>query len=99
MLYEGIQHVRMFRVAYPSRHNHLPDDLNEESVMSLGITICDTLRQMLTNNILLYILYRVCIKSTHSNNINNVRKKEEFHILLLLLRKKLNIIIPIKFQF
>ena len=55
MLYEGIQHAMMFRVAYPSRPNHLPDDLNEESVISLGITICDTLRQRLPNNILLYI--------------------------------------------
>ena len=53
---------------------------------------------MLTNNILLYILYRVCVKSTHSNNINNVRKKEKFHLLLLLLRWKSNIIIPIKVQ-
>ena len=70
----------MFRVSYPSRPNHLPHDLNEESVISLGIAICDTLRQMLTNNILLYTLYRVCIKSTYSNNINNVRKKEKFHL-------------------
>ena len=30
---------------------------------------------MLPNNILLYTLYRVCIKSTHSNNINNVLKQ------------------------
>ena len=67
MLYEGVQHARMFRVSYPSRPNHLPDDLNEESVIILGITTCDTLRQMLTNNILLYILYMICIKSKHSN--------------------------------
>ena len=87
MLYEGIQHERMFRVSYPSRPKHLPDDLNEESVVSIGIAICNTLRQMLPNNILLYILYRVCIKSTHSNNINNVRKKEKFHLLLLLLKE------------
>ena len=53
---------------------------------------------MLTNNILLYILYRVCINNTHSNNINNVRNKEKFHLLLLLLRLKLNSIIPIKIQ-
>ena len=86
MLYEGIQHVRMFRVSYTSRPNYLPHDLIEESAMSLRITICDTLRQMLTNNILLYILYKVCIKSTHSNNINNVRKKENLYLLLLLLR-------------
>ena len=86
MLYEGIQHARMFRVSYPSRPNHLPDDLNEESVISLGIIIYDTQRQMLTNNIVLYILYMVCIKSKHSNNINNVRKKEKIHLLLLLLK-------------
>ena len=53
---------------------------------------------MLINNILLYILYRVCVKSTHINDINNVRKKEKFHLLLLLLRLKLNSIIHIKFQ-
>ena len=49
-------------------------------------TICDTLTQMLKNNILLYNLYKVCKKSTHSNHINNVIKKEKFHMLLLLLR-------------
>ena len=86
MLYKGIEHPRMFRVSYPSRPNHLLADLNEKSVVSLGIITCDTLRQMLPNNILLYILYMVCIKSTHSNNINNVRKKAKFHLLLLLLR-------------
>ena len=53
MLYEGIQHARIFRVAYPSRPNHLLDDLNEESVVSLGITTCDTPRQMLYY----YVLY------------------------------------------
>ena len=36
----------------------------------------------------------VCIQSKYSNNINNVRKKEKFYLLLLLLREKLNIIIP-----
>ena len=76
MLYEGIQHEKMFRISYLSIPNHLTDKINEESVISLGITICDTLRQMLTNNTLLYILYKVCIKSTPSNIINNVRKKE-----------------------
>ena len=81
-----MQHARMFRVAQPSIPNHLPNDLNEESVMSLRITICNTLRKMLIDNILLYVLYRACIKGTHSNNINNVRKKEKFHLLLLLLR-------------
>ena len=87
MLYKGIYHARMLRVFYPSRPNHLHDDLNKEIVISVGIIICDTLRQMLPNNILLYILYRVCIKSAPSNNINNVRKKEKFHLLLLLLRE------------
>ena len=86
MLYEGIQHARMIRVSYPGRPNHLPDDLNEESVVSLRITICDAPRQMLTKVILLCILYMVCIKNKYSNNINNVRKKKKFHLLLLLLR-------------
>ena len=86
MLYKGIEHARMFRVSYPSRPNHLLDDLNEEIVVSLRITICDALRQMLTDVILLCILYMVCIKNKYSNNINNVRKKEKFHLLLLLLR-------------
>ena len=48
MLSKEIQHAMMFRVSYPSRANHLRDDLNEESVISLGITISDTLIQMLT---------------------------------------------------
>ena len=38
------------------------------------------------------------IKSKHSKNINNVRKKEKLHLLLLLLKRKLNIIIPTKVQ-
>ena len=79
MLYEGIKHARIFRVSLPSIPNHLHDDLNEKSVISLGITICDTLKQMLTNNILLYILYRVCIKTTPSNNVNNVRRKSSIY--------------------
>ena len=87
MLYKGIQHARMFRVDYPCRPNHLPDNLNKESVISLGIIIYDTQRQMLTNNILLYILYMACIKSKHGSNINNVRKKENIHLLLLLLKE------------
>ena len=86
MLYEGIHHARMLRVAYPSRPNHLPDDLNEESVIILRITICDTPRQMLTNVILLCLLYMVCIKIKYNNNTNIMRKKEKFHLLLLLLR-------------
>ena len=41
----------------------------------------------------------VCTKSKHTNNINNVRKKEKLHLLLLLLKEKLNSIIPTKVQF
>ena len=40
----------------------------------------------------------VCIKSKHSNNINNIRNKERLHLLLLLLKEKLNSIIPTKVQ-
>ena len=83
MLYEGIQHAR---VAYPSRPKHLPDDLNEESFVSLRIPICDAPRKMLKTIILLCILYMICIKIKYSNNINNMRKKKKFHLLLLLLR-------------
>ena len=79
MLYEGIQHVRMFRVSWPSRPNGILDELNKGSVVSLGITTCDTPRKMLTNVILLCIFY---IQNNYSNNINN----EKFHLLLLLLR-------------
>ena len=44
---------------------------------------------MLTNNILLYILYRACLKSIHSNNINNVRKKEKFHFITIITKIKI----------
>ena len=58
MLYEGIQHARMFRVSYPSRPNHLHDELNEECVISLGIIIYDTQIQMLTNKyIIIYFIH------------------------------------------
>ena len=86
MSYNGIQHARMFRVSYRSRPHHLPADLNEKGVVILRIITCDTPRQMITNVILLCILYMVCIKITYSNNINNMRKKEKLHLLLLLLR-------------
>ena len=76
--------------------NHLLDDLNEESVISLGIIVYDTQRHMLTNVILLYILYMLCINNKHSNNINNERKKEKLNLLLLLLRENFNSIIPTK---
>ena len=58
MLYEEIQHARMFRVVWPSRPNHLHDDLNEESVVSLGITICDVPRKMLSKcYIIMYFIH------------------------------------------
>ena len=53
---------------------------------------------MLTNNILLYISYMVCIKSKHSNNINNIRKKEKYPSIIIITNRKLNIIIPTKVQ-
>ena len=59
--------------------------LNEEVSLSLGIMVYDAQRQILTNVILLCILYMACIKNKYSNNINNMRKKEKFHLLLLLL--------------
>ena len=85
MLYDRIQHARMFRVSYPSRPNHLPDDLNEESVISPGIIVYDAKRQMVTNVILLCILYMICIKNKYSNNINGERKKEKLHPLLFII--------------
>ena len=62
MLYEGIQHASMFRVSSPSRPKHLPNDLNEESVISLGIIKYDSQRQMLTNFIFLYWFIHVMYK-------------------------------------
>ena len=53
MLYKGIQHARMFRVAYPSIPNHLLVYLNEEVSLSPGIMVYDAQRKMLTNVILL----------------------------------------------
>ena len=97
MLYKGIKHARMFRVSYPSIPNHLLNDLNEESVISLGIIVYDTQRHMFKKIILLYILYMLCIKNKHSNNINNERNKEKLHLLLLLIREKIDSTIPTKF--
>ena len=37
-------------------------DLNEEVSLSLGIMVYDSQRQMLTNFILLCILYMICIR-------------------------------------
>ena len=61
-------------------------ELNEEVSLKLGIMVYDVQRQMLTNVILLCILYTICINNKYSNNINNTRKKEKSHLLLLLLR-------------
>ena len=44
----------------------------------------DSQIQMLTNVIILCILYMVCIKNKYSNNIDNVRKKEKIHPLLFI---------------
>ena len=44
---------------------------------------------MLPNNILLYILYKVCIKSTDSNKINNVRKKEKVPSIIIITKIKI----------
>ena len=62
-------------------------DLNEEVSLSLGIMVYDAQRQMLTNVILLCILYMVCIR------INIViilmikeRKKSSIHYYLLFKR-------------
>ena len=87
MLYKGIQHTAMFRVSYPSIPNHILDDLNAESVISLGITTCDTPIQLLANFILLCILYMLCIKNKYSSNIINVRNKENLHSLLFITKR------------
>ena len=46
----------------------------------------DSQIQMLTNVILLGILYMVCIKNEYSNNINDERKKEKLHPLLFIIK-------------
>ena len=50
-------------------------DLNEEVSLSLGIMVYDAQRQMLTNVIILCILYMACIKNKYSNNINDEKKE------------------------
>ena len=40
----------------------------------------------------------VCIKSKHSNNINKVRKKGKAPSIIIITKRKLNIIIPVKVQ-
>ena len=47
--------------------------------------VYDAQRQMLTNVILLCILYMVCIKNKYSNNINDEIKKEKLHPLLFII--------------
>ena len=60
-------------------------DFNEEVSLSIGIMVYDAWRQMLTNVILLCILYMGCIKNKYSNNINDERKKENLHPLLFII--------------
>ena len=76
----------MYSLVY-LKPNHLRDDLNEESVISLGIIIHDSQRQMLTNVILLCILYMLCITNKYSNNINDKRKKGKLHPLLFIIKR------------
>ena len=45
--------------------------------------VCDAQRQMLTNVILLCILYIGCVKNKYNNNINDERKKSPIHYYLL----------------
>ena len=49
--------------------------------------VYDAQRQMLTNFILLRILYIVCMKNKYSNNINDERKKENLHPLLFIIKR------------
>ena len=49
--------------------------------------VYDAQRQMLTNVILLCILYIVCIKNKYSNNINDEIKKEKLHPLLFIIKR------------
>ena len=44
-------------------------------------------RQMLTDVILLCILYMVCIKNKYSDNINDERKKGKLHQLLFIIKR------------
>ena len=49
--------------------------------------VYDAQRQMLTNVILLHILYMVCIKNKYINNINVEIKKEKLHPLLFIIKR------------
>ena len=48
--------------------------------------VYDAQRQMLTNVILLCILYMVCIENKYSNNINNEINKEKICPLLFIIK-------------
>ena len=52
---------------------------------------------MLTNNILLYILQIVCVKSKHSSNINSKKQGKDPPVIIIT-KRKLNLIIPTKDQ-
>ena len=59
-------------------------DLNEEVSLSLEIMVYDAQRQMLTNVIILCILYMVCIKNKYSKILMmKERKKSSTHYYLL----------------
>ena len=60
-------------------------DLNDKVSLSIGIMVYDSQRQMLTNVILLCILYMVCIQNKYTNNINDERKKEKLRPLLFIM--------------
>ena len=49
--------------------------------------VYDAQRQMLTNAILLYILYMVYIMNKYSDNINDEGKKENLHPLLFIIKR------------
>ena len=48
--------------------------------------VYDAQRQMLTNVILLCILYMACIKNKYSNNINDERKKQKIHSFVFIIK-------------
>ena len=48
--------------------------------------VYDARRQLLTNFILLRILYMVHIKNEYSNNTNDKRNKEKIHPLLFIIK-------------
>ena len=65
-------------------------ELNEEVSLSLGIMVYDAERQILTNVILLCILYMGCIKNKYNININDERKKEKLHPIIMYYVKIIN---------